>query len=430
MASPSQRSRNNVRAGVFVTLTLMLAMTVLFVLSDVKSRLFQPSPEVYHVLFDVELGVGYLKPGSVVRVGGVAMGKVLRVDPLFEENRPLELIEVELELPRGVELYGNARVLVASSLLGNESWIEIDSVGNPRSPLSEGQKLHGVSRGMLGTMLGGSGAENVTEMLAGAREIAHRLSIDGGLLSWALGAQGAGDMQSMLQDGRAAAGNFRSLSSDVLAKWSDWSESVGLGLDRFRSVAQATDEWVLATSPRASEIVENVATASRDARDLAAQVRTESFPKFTGILDAAQDNLTSARDVIAQVQGRLPLWSASLEDAMADAALTAQQLKLTARELRASPWKLLYRPSDRELEHELLYESTRNFAYAAADLESSANSLRLLMEVRGDVLDAQDPAYRMIEEHLLENLQKHRKAQQQLFDVLNIDVEPSTDDGP
>ena len=78
MSSPQERARNNARAGVFVSVTLLLAVGAVIILTDVWETLTKPTDQ-YTVTFDVTGGVRNLKEGGEVRVGGVVMGKVLAV---------------------------------------------------------------------------------------------------------------------------------------------------------------------------------------------------------------------------------------------------------------------------------------------------------------------------------------------------------------
>ena len=56
MASPNERSRNNVRAGTFVSLSLLLAVAAIISLTDVVETITRPTLS-YMVTFDVSEGV-------------------------------------------------------------------------------------------------------------------------------------------------------------------------------------------------------------------------------------------------------------------------------------------------------------------------------------------------------------------------------------
>ena len=56
------------------------------------------------------------------------------------------------------------------------------------------------------------------------------------------------------------------------------------------------------------------------------------------------------------------------------------QLKLAGIELRRAPWRLLYKPSDQELETDNLYDAARSFAQAAEALDATVHSLESVMD--------------------------------------------------
>ncbi len=60
MPSPHERSRNNILAGIFVTVSLVLAVAVVIVLSDAWQTFLQRTNQ-YMVTFDFASGVKNLK---------------------------------------------------------------------------------------------------------------------------------------------------------------------------------------------------------------------------------------------------------------------------------------------------------------------------------------------------------------------------------
>ena len=69
MSGQSERQRNNVRAGIFVSVTLLMAIVTVFILTNAWRGIFSSSNE-YTVIYDVSSGVRNLKDGADVRVGG------------------------------------------------------------------------------------------------------------------------------------------------------------------------------------------------------------------------------------------------------------------------------------------------------------------------------------------------------------------------
>jgi hypothetical protein len=69
-----------------------------------------------------------------------------------------------------------------------------------------------------------------------------------------------------------------------------------------------------------------------------------------------------------------------LERMVANLQLSADQLKLATIEIRRSPWRLLYKPDEKELETDNLYDAARSFALAAGTLDAATQSLQAVAE--------------------------------------------------
>ncbi len=104
-------------------------------------------------------------------------------------------------------------------------------------------------------------------------------------------------------------------------------------------------------------------------------------------------------------------------------SLSGQQLKLATVEIRNNPWKILYRPEAKEMEHELLYETVRQFAFAAADLKASAQSLQRIQEQGDAQLVEENPTTRRLMQNLTRSAAQYEKVQEQLLNMLLVDAQ-------
>ena len=103
MTSLRERSRNNVRAGIFVTVTLILGFAILIALTDLWAIL-TTSSRTHIARFSVTGGVSRIERGSKVFVGGVPMGSVERIDPRIVEGGPFREIDVVFKLDEAPDL--------------------------------------------------------------------------------------------------------------------------------------------------------------------------------------------------------------------------------------------------------------------------------------------------------------------------------------
>ena len=438
MATARDRQRNNVRMGVFVSSTIIIAVAIVIILSGVWDS-FTRNTHEYTVKFPVTTGVRNLQPGADVRIGGVPMGAVERVR--LVPGDPARHIEVDFELDEVVHLYTNARIVVAGSVIGSEAWLSIVDAGEPTpvdpdaedqlarngSPLEEvrlvqpGESIDGsVAGGLLSNLVGPENAERADQIIADVRDFAQFLAdVDH---------EYDERIVPMLEDANLAMDDAVLLLEDARADYQIWREDVTAALDAANSAADELDALVTAANTAFADnrgqidaIVDNADVAMADASDLVARFK-EDAPAIIERVETLLDRGNEGIDAFASVGEELEVFVNSeipgIRDTLANARLASQQLKLTTVEVRRSPWKLLYRPSADELEHEMLYEAARSFAVAASDLKAAAQSVDRIMTIRGDALGADEDSIRRLETQLLDSYQRYETAQQRLVDVL------------
>ncbi len=359
----------NLKAGSFVLIGIALTIAVIFILSNAWGAMFGDRKVSYTVVYPVADGVHYLSKGSGVRLGGLLVGGIEAV-VLDHEQDPVEQVKVTFSIPANLELYTNAQVIVSSALIGNISYLNIVSVGWGKgsqpmgdkgtvgTPLIAGGTLAGtVSTGMIDMILGTAGAADTNATLSNIAAITEKLRGDGELLPWAIG--------------------------DVPAQsFSQGINAMGRTMQKLESNGEVL-KWALGDSSAA-----NVGSS----------------------LTAVQQTLTS-------LEGHWPLWSSAVGSTLANLDLSGQQLNLMMKELRTSPWRLLYRPTQAEASNELLFEASRNFVFGAADLRSAAKSMDRLLEAHGDAAES-SPAFALLKDNLLQAASRYEHAQQQLEQIL------------
>ena len=452
MANVKERRRNNVKVGVFVTIALALAVAIIIALTDISSALTRTTRQ-YTISFTVASGVSNLKPGAEVRVGGYPMGAVRAVRP-DTATQPFSRILVDFDLDDAVTLYDNAMVLLSTPLLGAEAWLDCYSVGDPATggaPLAEGGTIVAIeSVGLLTTLLGPANASRAGAIVEGVQEtVRHAESLTGrlddaattlqeqGLLNAALGSARQPQADAIVSNLDATLSNARSITDDVRAistqvrteRWPQWAERIDALLTWTETAMEEFDTALeagrLLFDDSRAVINDNRGDIDRAIENTASfteRLNTELADKAVAVLERADAGLEEATALMRRLETDYEGWSTDVGEALADASLASQQLKLAMIEVRRSPWKVLYRPTQDELEHELLYEATRSFAVAAADMKAASASVSRILEQFGDRL-GDDPALReRVTRSLLDPLERYEKAQQQLFDVLVMEA--------
>ena len=399
MASPNERARNNVRAGVFVLFSIVLATAAIMILTDAWGKITQPT-RTYTVSFNITDGVKNLKKGSEVRVGGVLLGRVKRVEPHYSADNVLDKIIVQFTIDSEVTLYSEARIVVTGALIGADARLDIFSVGLAKDGEAE-DVIKGFSGpGVLVTLLGPEGAAKTDSIVDGAAEVIENL--------------------------KAASVNVRDFSDHMPT----WSTSVGdimtwatSATDKFDAVLDEghgfiTDARAVIADNRGDfdATMDNLHLASDDIKVVTAQVRDQTIQKVENLLDKGKEGLESFIAVVESIHEEWDFWAPQISDAVASARLAAQQIELTMIEVRRSPWKILYSPDRSEVAHEMLYEAARSFAMAASDLKAATASTERLLNNHASQLDEQSVL--KLNEYLVEKAGNFEKAQARLLGVL------------
>ena len=208
-------------------------------------------------------------------------------------------------------------------------------------------------------------------------------------------------IKNIMTDAGAAVANIRTISEDASAKWPVWSGKATDIIARVEKGSQSFDQIVANIKDVSVAVKDGVEDARKlvdkaraaidenrtsfdaivkNVKDVTDRVNGEWSQKVTGLLDqghAAMESATAtARDVEELIAKKKP----QLEEIIANASLAAQQLKLATVEIRASPWRLLYQPTKKELENELLYNSVRQYSDAVGELKAASDSLRSVVE--------------------------------------------------
>jgi len=434
MASAQERRRNNVRAGVFVTISLFAVLAVVITISNAGGALLRQTT-MYTVAYAVQDGIKYLNVGSDVRIGGVSMGSVEAVRPLTDGDS-FEVIEVDFELENVVELYMDSKIAIGTPLLGSEAWLDVTSVGTREAGSAVDQIIPGhVPSGMLAQLLGPRGADNAQATIANAREFSENA------VEFSENVQEMPDemrerVYPILDDAKSTTANLDELVKEFRADtWPGWIKAVDevmtwageftaeldLAVADARAFIDNTDGVITDNREDIRTLVTNTKNASATLDEVAEQIQSETMAKVNRLLDSGQQGLEDARAVVTRVRSDYEGWEARWADTLADLSLTAQQLKLASIEVRRSPWRLLYRPGTTELEHEMLYEATRSFAIAAADLKAAAASADRMLSLHGDELARDPELLERVSRNLSDPLEKYERAQQRLFDVLLVE---------
>ena len=331
--------RNALKAGSFIVVSIVFAAGLLVALQGLRGW-FEPTRTVTAV-FDLNENLGGLKPGDPVRVGGVDQGRVNAIRFIAGDGQRVPHMEVQFTLPTKYDLRGDATVAVEQALTG-----------------AANLNLTDFGRGVPWT--------------AGAPLDGHPSAID---------------------TLYAVAPELKALVADVRAK-------VGPAYDRYDKTLANADAAVIEAKKSAAAFTDFLGGSGPDLRGTLANLnkatdtinvrlpraldKAEAFVDETKqtvaeARDAVKDArlaMASARDTISDAHAILTRNRSRIDNILSSARETANNLEGASAEIRRSPWRLLYKPSENEVGNLALYDATRQFARAAAQLNDAAGAVR------------------------------------------------------
>ncbi len=370
MSQVRNKRQNNVRAGIFVTISIVLGFIVFSILTNAWDRMFK-SVSSYVVVFSVEEGVGALASGSHVRLGGVIIGSVTEVSPIVNNGEPTIDIEIKFQIEKDFQLYDNATIFAKSGLLGSTSWLSIVNVGSG-SQATENTALRGTTQSMVTQLLGDDAEINISKSLDALRQLSEALADEDGAIGALLGSEDAVALKSAIHSARASLSSIETITKMTEVRWDEWQSSVSLLLEdakQLPSEVKATLKSVQDTIQQIqSEVLQN------------AELAMESLSKSTSHLEAMS----------VEFKESTPRWSADVSMTLQNFKNISTRAKAAIDEISASPWRLLYRPTDREVAYEQLNAASWNLLSTLQELSEVTTELESLANNSNAPIEAQE----------------------------------------
>lgn len=379
-------SRNNILAGLFVVLSVLLGVWVTFMLADKGPG---AGGMRFTIRFSMDVGAAGLGEGSSVLLGGVPIGRVVSVN--IDASGPAGVptgINVDVEVRKDLPLYENAGIYLEKPLLGSLSNINIAHAGTPE----------------LGAGLVQQGSS--TRIESGERVMAN-LAPPGFLAQAGIGPDQIKQVQGILTsiersvtrvEQSVSSGSpqlddsiaeVRTLVADARTSFGEWSKKIDSTLANAETASQ---KWTPLVD-EAQKVVQSAQTLFEETRAILRDNRArieetiasaqsfvnkldkESAQQLNDALSSARSAMAQAQQAIADVQGLVSQETPGVRKILANLRLTADQLKLTSVEVRSQPWRLLHTPTTKELSQQVLYDATRAYAEAASDVRAASEAL-------------------------------------------------------
>lgn len=426
MASRSG-ARNNILAGAFLLVCLLLAVATSFILSDAASRLTRTNK--YNVRFSLDQGAVGLKVGSAVLLAGQQVGRVTSVTVAKSSLAPapgqpaVETpvgIDVAVNVRSDITLYENALFSLERPLLGTLTTINISNIGSPVG---------------LATFQGSSPRLEPSETINGS------LAPPGFLAQAGLGPEQVKQIKLVIADTQTAVSrlaklldenspaigssvdHLKAIVTDAREKWPKWSgdaDAILANLEKASGNAVDGSADAKASLADIRKLIDNNSTRIdsiiANADSAVGKVNNESIALANDALRDGRQAMQSLRSTTDRADTLLAEQTPNVRRTLANIRLASDQMKLVMAEIRAAPWRVLFRPTTKEQETELLYDAVRAYATATSDLRAAGESLESALGSDGSSAALDRATLEQLTESLRSKFSRYQAAEQSLFD--------------
>ncbi|MCE9589823.1 MAG: hypothetical protein K8S99_04800 [Planctomycetes bacterium] len=420
------REHNNFKAGLFVLTALALGVAAVFILSDFE-RLFLPRQKVLVHYFLAD-GLQGLKGGAAVTLGDQPIGEVIKIiDELDAGKARVTGKIVTVSIPARYQIYQNAVVELNAPPLGSGTKLNFRSVG-------EGAAYDGKTP-LEGTLAGSSLAKNfireagigeeqreqIRTIIANVANITTNVRKDLPDLTQRIRVilDKAGPVMDKVD---ASLDNLKAASADLKTILADAKDRRTVWFDRVDSITGKADKAVGTVQGIVSDKEPAIRNSIDNLESITKTAREKTMVQISDALDKAIASLENFKKLSEDARGFVTAQRPVLERALANAQITTDQLKLTAIELRRSPWRLLYAPGDNEIANDNLYDAARSFAQAAGALDAAVESLRAISNDK----TANPEQVKLMLDHLESLYKKYGEAEARFWETLKAPPGPGS----
>jgi len=361
------KQRNALYAGIFIVIGVVLIVGVLIGIKGLGT--WTEPVQVRRVSFALSDNIGGLRVGDEVRLGGYKVGEVRSIDVTdagaSAEGEPQVI--VYYSIPKKYVIHEGARLGIETTVTGT-SVLNFLSLGHG-PVLAENQPLAGEPSALQ--RIFGSLAQTAPE-LKGLVEDVRRTTVPKA-------------NQTVEKFGKTADAatefvtHLRGQTDPALKAYHSVASSAIKALDAFSGLFGDIKGDVRGAIANFHVMTSNLKTSlpplMEQANRLIKQINT-TVDGINGSLDDIKATVTNAKQTLGAAREIVAGNRSKFDNMIASLKTTSDNLKGASEEIRRSPWRLLYKPRPGEIDNLNVFDSARQFAEGANDLNDAAGALR------------------------------------------------------
>jgi methyl-accepting chemotaxis protein len=401
----AKKSRNEVVAGAFVLLGLLTALGVILWLGS--SHLFHKPKGRAFFYREISAGPASLREGNPAKLGDIEFGQIVSIMPRLGEGRTLYIVELFRE---DIQLYADGKADVPFILVG-DSFLNVTRTGDPNfGPTSETKPIPIV--GGLADIT--NNVNKVTQSLSDQLDANRPDSLVRGLndtidnvksISISLRfAMDANKNDSLLARVMAAVANVVTITADI---------RLATDPNRHDSVLATIGRMTLDAEPKVGKTLTDLSETSGKIRQYTDKDIAQLLAKLHDVGDELQKTMKNLDDLSGTAKSLVDRNAPSVDEIIENFVLVSANLKATATEVRRNPWRLLYKPEDKELNSANILDAARAFSAGAQQLDETVTRMNAI-----DPKTASPEDIKKLRDRLQQVFEKFSKAEQSLFKEL------------
>ncbi|HEV8604829.1 MAG TPA: MlaD family protein [Tepidisphaeraceae bacterium] len=409
------KRRNALRAGIFIVLSIVLAITIVIGIKGLD-RILDPVDK-RTVRFTLQDDLGGLRVGDDVRIGGYKVGQVRDIDVVPPSDPRLArssastpstapitqpMILVTFGVPKKYDIKEGARIGIQGTVTG-QSWLNFDSLG---SGPSLGPEIALVGR-----------PSGINALMASLTDISPRINniitqvdqqtiptVNLTVASYKTTAEtGTKLLNEVREYTKPVIDKYHAVADSTKVMMTNVGEMFGESKTDFKGTVKNLNDTTAALKEKLPAIIEKVNGVMVKVDDSVTKAR-EALDDVKKAVASTREMTASANSVLTGNQGRINGMIASLK-------ATSDNLKGASAEIRRSPWRLLYTPKKGEMANLNIYDSARQFAEGANDLNDAAQALRDALKDKS----AQPDQIRQLMDKVEKSFGKFNEVEQKLW---------------
>jgi len=433
----AKKQHNDVVVGLTVLAVLVLTIYIVVVLGDWQN-LFRDKKKIT-IEQPYTIGLKGLSAGSPVLLGGAKIGQITETDIVYDKEADQVKVFFTLEIPEEYPLRQDCLLSPLSNVLGGQASLDIKSLGEKKEIIGDGEVVQEVKfetsiADAIESLKNELDSQAAGSLLYNLKEQVDKENPDSILASLVTTAINLRDTTNEInkqiepnEEGRTLMFKVHEILDKldtISLRFRDQLElkpgedkatmmaKIHTALDALNSSLEQIDELIRENSPGITETIDSLKVSARKVE--------ESLPGIIDdaneILATAKEAMGSARDALGKVEEILSVNRESIDRMVRNLDEVSVNLKMTSREVRLAPWKLLYQPGKDELQLQGVIDAASGFANGAERLDEATVRLKALLGSTGEEIDP-----KRIESILAEletSFERFQKAENKLWEEL------------